>query len=94
MMSSYRVILTSQPISHDDLTYLSHLIRFCVTSFRLKIEDLQNACLCKDVVIASNPLPKTQVTKQATQFCKSDIRVSLSTAYANQQFAVSRHNVL
>jgi hypothetical protein len=65
-----------------------------VTSFRLEIQNLQDACLRKDVVVASNPLLKTQVTKQTTQFCKSDVRVGLSTEYANQEFAVLRHNVL
>lgn len=46
-------------IFHDNSAYLLYLVWFCLVSLRLKIDDLLNAALGENVVIATYAFRET-----------------------------------
>ena len=60
-------IVCSKLVSQDYGADLAHLIRLCLPTFGLQVENLLDIVPGEDVVIATNPLGEADRLKHATQ---------------------------
>jgi hypothetical protein len=59
----------------DYRSRLLHLIRLCLPTFRLEVQDFRYAVHGEDVVAASAPFLKTKPEQQTTQPLEGDIGI-------------------
>jgi hypothetical protein len=65
-------------ILHHDPADLFDLIRLSLTSPGLQVQNLRYTVLCKDVVVAADPLREAQAPKQVPQVIEPDIRIRIA----------------
>src|SRR5213593_2356072 len=74
MMISYLIIfLTSQSILQYHRSNLFHLVGFRVSSLGLQVQDLLDAVLREDVVVAANAFAEAQVAEQLAEPSERDV---------------------
>jgi hypothetical protein len=75
----------------DEFTKLFYLIRFCLVTLRLKVEDFRDILAMKDVMAAVDPTLESEVFHHLQKVIERDIRVRVSSKDPLEEFAVDGH---